>query len=190
MFDQPHEKLNEKLVCSHLCDVTKKGTAWILLQEPGFIGFGAVYKDKICWPPYIEQLDWARIRDIRLFGEKGEWHVWPHWNGGWQSRLLKLDNLQEHLTEYHVLWGTEVKCKDFPWIKLSEKRGAEIWLPLQGQVKDSKNNSDLPLRLKLKQVVDYDPEYHLAGIVDAALVGLVRSFGEELLLPTDLPPCS
>ena len=95
---------------------------------------------------------------------------------------------RETLTEYHALWGTEVKNVDSHWIKLIEARGAEIWLPLaESKLKDDK---DLPLRLKLKQVVDYDPEYHLAGIVDAALVGLVRSFGEELLLPTDLPPCS
>ena len=187
MSNQPHEKLNEKLVRSHLCDVTNKSTAWILFQEPGFIGFGAVYKDKICWPPYVEQLDWERIRDIRLFGEKGEWHVWPHWEGGWKSRLLELENIEAEntLTEYHVLWGTKKReFEKHPWIKLVEERGAEIWMPpLEGtKLKDI----DLPLRLKLQQIVDYDPKYHLAGIVDAALIGLVRSSDEELLLPIDL----
>lgn len=187
MPNTKHGELSEELVRQHLCHVIdisdENPAAWILLQEPGFIGFGAVYQDKICWPRHAEPLDWARIRDIRLFGEKGEWHVWPHWNGGWKSRLLKLDNLQDHLTEYHVLWGTEVKCKGFPWLKLSEKRGTEIWLPLQGQVE----KKDLPLRLKLKQVVDYDDKgdnsSHLAGIVDAALVALVDSSCEEILTP-------
>lgn len=183
-----HTELSEELVHQHLCHVIdisdKNAAAWILLQEPGFIGFGAVYQDKICWPQHTKPLDWARIRDLRLFGKKGEWHVWPHWNGGWKSRLLKLDDRQDYLTEYHVLWGTEVKCKEFPWIKLSEKRGTEIWLPLQGQVEEK----DLPLRLKLKQVVDYDDKgddsSHLAGIIDAALVELVDRSCKKVLNPS------
>ena len=184
MPNTKHAELSEGLVRQHLCDVIdisgENPAAWILLQEPGFIGFGAVYQDKICWPRHAEPLDWARIRDLRLFGERGEWHVWPHWNGGWKSRLLKLDDLQDHLTEYHVLWGSEVKCEEFPWIKLSEERGTEIWLPLQGQVEEK----DLPLRLKLKQVVDYDDKgdnsSHLAGIIDAALVALVDQSCQKL----------
>ena len=184
MPNTKHAELNEELVRKHRCDVTDKDAAWILLQEPGFIGFGAVYEDKICWPQHAEPLDWERIRDIRLFGEKGEWHVWPHWNGGWKSRLLELDNPEEHLTEYHVLWGTEVKCEEFPWIKLTEKRGTEIWLPLQGQIK----KKDLPLRLKLKQVVGHDDKddnsSHLAGIIDAVLVALVDQSCKKELDPS------
>ena len=72
-----------------------------------------------------------------------------------------------------------------PWVKLVEERGTEIWLPFAYLKK-----KHLPVRLKLKQIVGYDPKYHLAGIIDAALIGLVRSSDEELLLPTDLPPCS
>ena len=75
MVKNEHAELNEELVCKHRCDVTDTDAAWILLQEPGFIGFGAVYKDKICWPKHAEPLDWTRVRDLRLFGEKGEWHV-------------------------------------------------------------------------------------------------------------------
>ena len=184
MPNQPHKELNEKLVQSHLCDVTDEDTAWILLQEPGFIGFGAVYRDKICWPPDVQQLDWTRIRDLRLFGEKGEWHVWPYWNGGWNSRLLKFGEITDALTEYHTLWGSRVECGQSSWIKLVEDRGTEIWLP---PLKKKKlKDPDLPLRLKFRQIVDYDPEYHLAGIVDAALIGLVHSSDEELLLPIDL----
>ena len=191
MPNKEHAELNEELICKHRCDVTDNAAAWILLQEPGFIGFGAVYQDKICWPQHAEPLDWARIRDLRLFGEKGEWHVWQDWNGGWKSRLLKLEDIDDALTEYHVLWGTEkVESDTKPWVKLVEGRGAEIWLPLS----DLKEKPDLPLRLKLKQIIDYDPKYHLAGIVDAALIGLVRGPNakkdDELLLPTDLLPCS
>ena len=177
MSIEEHAEINEELVCQHLCDVTDEKTAWILLQEPGFIGFGAVYQDKIYWPPCVQQLDWARIRDLRLFGEKGEWHVWQRWNGGWKSRLLELENIDDALTEYHVLWGTwPPEPGQPPWMKLVEARGTEIWLPIADSQLAKK---DFPLRLKLKQVVGCDNESkessHLVGIIDAALVALVDS---------------
>lgn len=88
MLKEKHTELNEALVCQHLCDVTENETAWILLQEPGFIGFGVVLSDKICFPPDV-QPDWTRINDLRLFGEKGEFHVWQHWDGNWQNRISR-----------------------------------------------------------------------------------------------------
>ena len=153
------------------------------------------------------------VSDLRLFSEKGEWHVWRDWDGKHYARLLEFDvNDEKHvwigcnrenqdnsekskkkreaLTEYHALWGTEVKYAKSPWIKLVEKRGTEIWLPLQGKVQDKGNGDNSLLRLKIKQVIDYDPKYHLAGIVDAALVGVARSSDEELLFPNDLSACS
>lgn len=216
-------KLNESWVCEHLTDVTNTETqnaAWVLVQEPGFIGFGVVSPKDICWPPYKQsecepdwEPDWELMSDLRLFGEKGEWHVWRDWDGKHYARLLEFNEKGEWniwlgtekdqhtcpeksgkkvdtITEHHALWGSNVKPETPPWIKIVEDRGAEIWLPLQGQVKDSKNNTDLPLRLKIKQIVGYDPKYHLAGIIDAALVSLVRKSDEEPLLPTDLSSCS
>ena len=204
-------ELNESWVCEHLSDVTDIETnkvAWVLVQEPGFIGFGVVSPSEICWPPYLKKLDWERVSDLRLFGKEGEWHVWRDWDGKHQCRLLEFSEKGEWniwlgpegkqqscpekngekintLTEYHALWGSDVKIKKSPWIKLVEDRGTEIWLPLK-ELKDS----DTPLRLKLKQIIDYDSDYHLAGIVDAALIGLVRNSDEELLLPTGLSSCS
>ena len=182
-----HEVLNEALICGHLCDVTEDEAAWILLQEPGFIGFGVVQKDKICLPPGV-QPDWTRINDLRLFGEKGEWHVWEHWDGNWRSRLLEFENTNDAITEYHALWGSDAKPDTSPWVKLVEDRGSEIWLPLGEK---TLKEDDLPLRLKLKQVVGYDDETdgnsHLAGIIDAALVALVNSDRE--VIPPSLPAC-
>ena len=177
MTKKTHTELNEELVCSHLSCATANGAAWILLQEPGFIGFGVVQPDKICWPPDV-QPDWARVSDLRLFGEAGEWHVWSHWDGTWQSRLLQSNGLNGALTECHTLWGTEAEdLGPSPWIKLTEARGAEIRLPL-AELKLTEE--DLPLRLKIKQVVNYDDNSGLAGIVDAALVALVRKNGDKV----------
>ena len=177
MTKKMHEELNEELVCSHLPYVTANETAWILLQEPGFIGFGVVQTDKICWPPDV-QPDWTRVSDLRLFGEAGEWHVWSHWDGGWQSRWLRTEDIADALTECHFLWGTKKQLDTSPWVRLVEDRGTEIQLPL-AELKDE----DLPLRLKLKQVIDYDDKSGLAGITDAALVALVSKGGEKVWNP-------
>ena len=191
MSNETPIKLSKELVCEHLGHVTDKGAAWVLLQEPGFIGFEVVLRDDILFPrkKTRNSQDWGLVSDLRLFGEKGEWHVWRDWDGKHYDRRLEFKDVNDPLTEFHFLWGTDVRelPNKPPWIKLVEDRGAEIWLPLA----DSKlKKSDLPLRLKLKQIVDYDPKSHLAGIIDAALVELVRGSNKEPLLPTDLLPCS
>ena len=204
-------ELNKKWVYTHLCDVTdatKEKMAWVLLQEPGFIGFGVVMENDICFPPGVEP-DWTLTSDLRLFGEKGEWHVWRDWEGKHQCRLLEFskkgewhiwlgpDGKQQScpeksgkkiniLTEHHALWGNDVAPETSPWIKVIEDRGTEIWLPLAEF--DLKAKPDLPLRLRIKQVIDYDPKYHLAGIVDAALVALVNKSKKILKPPPSLLP--
>lgn len=217
MPNSPSIELNKSWVCGHLSDVADIETnkvAWVLVQEPGFIGFGVVSSDEIWWPPYKSsgwEPDWKLISDLRLFGEKGEWHVWQDWDGKHYARLLEFNEKGEWtiwlgpegkqqscpekkgekndtLTEYHALWGSDVKLEKSPWIKLVEKRGAEIWLPLEKFKLEAKLH--LPLRLKLKQIVDYDLDYHLAGVIDAALVELVCKSGNPLPPPTDLSSCS
>ena len=181
------QKLDKSWVCDQLCDVTSKDMAWVLLQEPGFIGFGVVMKNDICFPPGVEP-DWTLTSDLRLFGERGEWHVWRDWDGKHYARLIKLDEMNDALTEYHLLWGTQLEKTDIhPWIKVVEDRGAEIWLPLACE---GLEDSDLPLRLKLKQIVDYDPDYYLAGITDAALIGIVRSSNKDKIVPSVSLSCS
>ena len=174
-------KLNEKWVCGHLLDITEKDGAWVFLQEPGFIGFGVVMQNSICFPPDVNP-DWQLTSDLRLFGEKGEWHVWRDWDGEHYARLLTSDEMEQKdtLAEHHFLWGTKkVDIDNGPWIKVVEERGAEIWLPLASE---GLQDSDLPLRLKLKQIIGYDPKTHLAGITDAALIGLTDS-NKSLLQP-------
>lgn len=166
MGNEEHPEVNEELVRSHVCEVTDD-IAWVLLQEPGFVGFGVVRSDAIWWPPDVRP-DWKRVSDLRLFGENGEWHVWPHWDGTWRSRSLTAQDMTDTLTEYHVLWGTALQRGTSPWVTLVEKdRGTAIWLPIKLQ------DGDLPLRLKVEQVVGYDCKSGLAGVVDAAVTALV-----------------
>lgn len=188
------KELNKSWVCDHLCNVTDietQNAAWVLVQEPGFIGFGVVQSKDIWWPPYKQsdwEPDWQLTSDLRLFGEKGEWHVWRDWDGKHYARLFELRNINENdaLTEYHALWGTRVECGKSSWIKLVEDRGAEIWIPPVKEL--SLTDNDLPLRLKIKQVIGYDDKgdnsSHLAGIVDAALVALVDQSCKKVLDPS------
>ncbi len=186
MSDTLHNVLDETLICSRLRHVTAGPAAWILLQEPGFIGFGVARQNSIGWPPGV-QPDWSQVDDLRLFGEIGEWHVWFRGDGSWQSRLLTLQRLTDVVTDCHVLWGTRVQPSDTPsWTKLVEERGTELWLPLPLK------SDHLPLGLKLKHVVDYDKKTGLAGIQDAALVALVSILPHErvwLPPPTDVARC-
>ena len=181
------EVVGEGLVCSHLSKVTSEETAWVLLQEPGFIGFGVVHSEFIRWPPDT-RIDWTRVTDIRLFGEIGEWHVWSHWDATWRNRILVCKDVRDTLTEYHVLWGSKVlDAPDTPtgrWVVLAEDRGTNIWLPLPLRT------SDLPLRLKIEQLVEYDGTTGMAGIVDAAVRALVSGSDEKidkLWKPPNLP---
>lgn len=203
-------ELNKPWVCEHLRDVTEietKKASWVLVQEPGFIGFGVVESNKISWPPHKPsgwEPDWERVSDLRLFGEKGDWHVWLDWDRKHRCRLLEFDKDDswriwlgadeknqgrpdssgtkiDVLPEDHALWGTQVKCGKESWVRLVEDRGAEIWMPPLEEF--SLTTNDLPLRLKIKQLINYKPDYHLAGIVDAALIGLVRESDETLLIP-------
>lgn len=183
-------------ICNRLNDVTDieiQKSAWVLVQEPGFIGFGVVELNKIYWPPYKPagwEPDWNRVSDLRLFGEKGEWHVWRDWDGKHYARLLEFQNIRENdaLTEHHFLWGTWKEESEHPdWIKLVEERGTEIWLPLAAlDAELNLDKSHLPLCLKLKQIICCDPKSHLIGINDAALVGLTLKSKEVIFPPVSL----
>lgn len=168
------EQLNDALIRAQLAQVTKKKAAWILLQEPDFVGFGVVREARISWPPDVNP-DWNRVSDLRLFGEKGEWHLWSLWDGSWKSRLLRKEALAGGIEEFHYLWGTKIVPGESGWNRVTEERGAVLRLPLA--------EKELPLRLKLVQVVDADPRNGLAGIVDAALVGLCTASCQEIEAP-------
>ncbi len=176
------EQLNSTWLSQQLGDITANDTAWVFLQEPAFIGFGVVTKNDTYFPPKVNP-DWTLTSDLRLFGEKGEWHVWRDWDGKHYARLWTLKEMTDAITEHHFLWGTEKKDIDNgPWTKLTEDRGTEIWLPLAKKLKDT----DIPLRLRLKQIVTYDPITHIAGITDAALIGLTKSDKSLLQPPADM----
>jgi len=172
-----HQTVDDSIVCSHLSQVTAMKAAWIFLQSPDFVGFGAVGQDKIDWPPGIE-LDWRRVSDLRLFGEQGEWHLWQNGDRTWNSRLRQVNEIKKKIIEYPFLWGTQVGEQRDSWTCLTEERGASIWLPVSA---DACQN--LPLRLKVFQILDVD-DNGLTGIVDAVLLQICDSTATREILPS------
>ena len=180
MPNTKHAELSEELIRQHLCHVIdisdENPAAWILLQEPGFIGFGAVYQDKICWPQHAEPLDWARVRDLRLFGEKGEWHVWQDWNGGWKhrSRLLKLDEtltmlLQNGSCRYGGNHGHQNPINRLR-MKLTERHVEQrYWLPICGTKVECEKK-----RSWIKLVEDLGAQIRMIAVTMITAIGTVR----------------
>lgn len=197
--------LDETIICQHLPDVTADISAWVFLREPGFIGFGVVQSDKIYLPPYPDTpRDWTQVRDLCLFGEKGEWRVqlftsrngyqiqqcwlvefddkgWSHLWLGWEESGPFSTELDDIVIAYDTLCGTRMEFTDTPpWVKLVEDRGAEIWLPLGGSALTEK---DLPLQLKLQTHVAND-------IRDGSYEALVRGSDNSVIPPRLFISCT
>ena len=139
--------------------------AWVLVQEPQLVAFGVVTPERVVWPPDT-RVDWARVFDLRIFRDTGEWHYWrdSHWQP--RARLRLAAREADVWKEHPFLWGTRIDSDIMGWVKLVEERGAVLRLPLrQGTLRDDA----LPLRLGTQQVVDYEKETRLAGVVDAFL---------------------
>jgi len=145
--------------------------AWAFVQEPSFVGLGVVTKERL----YLRnQVDWARLTDLRIFTNRGEWHLWQKGSQRWGRRLRLRSAETEVISERHPLWGTKVAQVDDLWWVAHEQRGFSLFVPAMF------TEQDLPLCLEVNQVADYDRETHLAQIVDAFLTGLSTACGKPL----------
>lgn len=69
-----------------------------------------------------------------------------------------------------ALWGNRVETREAggrTWSRLWEERGASVWVPFEVK------QADLPIRLKIRRRVDYQPDTGLAGYTDAMILGFV-----------------
>jgi CRISPR-associated protein (TIGR03984 family) len=173
--DITHPITDEWLVshASHIFQ-EERGTpwAWALVQEPAMVSFGVITPKGSLWNGDV---DWSRLTDLRIFSKVGEWHVWQKKSGVWGTRLRKFaKGSDEIISQHHYIWGTQAKKEDGVWSFTYESRGFKVYIPA------SFENEDLPLYLEVNQVVDYHPETHIAGIVDAFLTGLYTRDGRAL----------
>lgn len=172
------EPIKDEWLVSHTADIFQKDCeipwAWALVQEPAMVGFGIITPRGSLWHGDV---DWSRLIDLRIFSEAGEYHVWQKRPGVWGNRLRKsTEEYNEIISEHHYIWGTQVKKEDGIWSFTYESRGFKVYIPA------SFEDEDLPLYLAVNQVVDYHPQTHIAGIVDAFLIGLYTK-DDRVLVP-------
>lgn len=165
---QPQGEYTQWLI-GLLTDVSD-GDAWLLVQGYPATGFWVATGEQILFPPdgSSPSLDWNLYWDVRLFGNKGEWHLWRTGQGKWRGRFCTASEWEDFLDREDALWGTQVETKTADgrkWTKLWEERGAAVWVPFE--VRKEK----LPVRLKIRRKVDYQPDTGLAGFTDAMILG-------------------
>ncbi len=140
-----------------------------------------------------ETLSAGYLQELRLFGPEGEFYLWregeffrsrlrldpaglPHWKGG-QSEMQGYTPLGPELPdfsdEWQVLWGSWLDSQaseQSGWLEIYEQRGAHLALP--HKVLNKKTEDELPLRLRVRHYIDYDPATGLAYYCDLRLVEL------------------
>lgn len=146
------------------------GDAWLLVQGYPATGFLVVTQEGLLTPPdgLAPPLDWNLYWDLRLFGSKGEWHCWRTAPNVWRGRFCAANEWKDFMDREDALWGTQVETQGKDgrlWSRLWEQRGASVWVPFE--VKEAQ----LPVRLKIRRRVDYQPSTGLAGFTDAMILG-------------------
>lgn len=113
------------------------------------------------------------IKEIRMFSEKGELHLWKNFNDfRWRIRL---DNEGEQkynvYEEEHYIWGTRVNNE-----KILEEvpRGINIIFPIS--IKDQ----TLPLKYHVRNYFEYDND-GLIVFKDARLVKIMNNDGGVII---------
>lgn len=165
-------KIGESKCCR--ADVSS-GSALLLAQGYPFTGFVVINKDDaMCWPPGIDAKlwnGWNLFWDLRLFGDRGEWHLWRTNDGQWKDRLASPERPEwkdHHIARADVLWGKQKGSEEndgISWIRYSETRGACVWVP------EACVEKDRPARLHLWQRIECDGN-GIAGVVDVMLRGI------------------
>ena len=143
-----------------------EGRASLLLQGYPYTCFARIIESgSLELPPPFRECppNWDLFWDVRVFGPKGEWHAWRDGAGRWWDRRYEAKESENEIHRRYVLWGTAVEVTSDVWSCCYEERGAEVWVPFEA------TGHRLPLRLKLKLLIDYEPETGMAGVVDAVM---------------------
>lgn len=117
------------------------------------------------------ELPWRLYFDVRIFGERGEWHCWRVQGAHWRGRFAGRDENEwqvkpgKAFSRSYALWGEQFK-REGDWVRWSEKRGAVVWTPARYDKDDQQ-----PFRLEVRQRVEFDQETGIAGVVDAMILG-------------------
>jgi CRISPR-associated protein (TIGR03984 family) len=119
---------------------------------------------------------WEDFFDIRVFGPAGEWHAWNLGEGQWAARHWKAADCDQELllSRQLPLWGNSV-CKQTEkdgWVCISEANGAQVWVPTTVAIQKTDGRNRPLVILEAVEIVAFEQDTGLAGIVDFALRAL------------------
>ncbi|HET6842929.1 MAG TPA: CRISPR-associated protein Csx19 [Candidatus Angelobacter sp.] len=156
------------------------GTAVLLIQGHPATGFGRVSGGKIDLrlEPGLQQtaedLPWSLCFDIRMFGDRGEWHCWRIEGSIWRGRFAGRDREEwqekdgKAFARHYVLWGTKF-TREGDWVRCSESRGSVVWVPAESYGEKEGE----PAHLAVRERVEFDAETGIASVADAMILGFV-----------------
>ena len=130
----------------------------VLVQGYEWTGLGYYRNGEIDFGRKLPFL-WTEYWDVRVFGEKGEWHCWRS-GDVWRARYAAVEDWKDHEVRDYVLKGREIQGK---WVQ--ESGGARYYYPMP-LADDLKNR---PLRLCAWLEVAEDSDTGLRYFRDAML---------------------
>lgn len=163
---------------------------WLLLYEDYRVSWAFVDQEGLHLNR-AEKFSPDFLQELRLFGPDGELYLWragevfqgrlrldragglPHWQNESAETAGYAPPTQaeppDFADEWQVLWGTRLAepVGSTGWPEIYEERGVRLALPhpLTGP-------AELPLRLRVRHYIDYDPASGLAYFADLRLVEL------------------
>ena len=125
----------EKWLKDHAYKVSED-EAWMVIQGAPGTGVARVKAGvlELKLVPEVREFVPERYWDIRMFGEKGEYHCWMTSDRTWRARFAKQhDDPDWTITTIrsYPLWGTQNK-REGEWFRRSEERGTTVRNPAGG----------------------------------------------------------
>ena len=139
---------------------------FLLVHTYDQVQIGAVQNGNILLRNFPRPID---LIELRMFSSVGECRVWK--TGGEFKNRFRLneeelkDGMKTH-DEFHFMWGTGVEKlkKDDNWLKLTEERKTDIYVPFKVE------ENMLPLKYKVINYIGFD-DNGIAVFEDARLFG-------------------
>ena len=138
-----------------------------LLQGYPFTGFVKILDGALQLAPAHRKLvpsgiPWDLFWDIRVFGDRGERHIWKLDDRTWDSRYESFRDDENVLHREYPVWGTPTGILEEGWSLFREERGPEVWIP-------SELASQKRMVLEIDQILGETSKRGIESIVDAMI---------------------
>lgn len=160
LLNQTANKFLPQFMLAHMDD----GVIW-----------GKIDNNTLILPPqnqYTPALRLETLQNVRVFGEKGELHLWRNGDGLLQAVITREDGKDstDYFDEDQVLWGDHSIWEENAFLLVADgSQGLHHAIPLLAS--QVINTDTRPLRLKVRHYITED-EFGFARIAHSRLVNL------------------